>query len=98
MHASNFGCTTCTSGFITLSSLLYDLPTHWSRSGVKNPVPLRGIEGIQRVFFSGCPIYAGALDQGGPGGWAPLELGIYKVKFLKIRKIPFFLLHRAPPT
>ena len=37
---------------------------------------------------------------GGPGGAGgpgpPLELGIYRVKFLKIRKIPFFLLFGPP--
>ena len=42
-------------------------------------------------------LLAGASDPGGPGGAGPpLELGIYEVKFLKIGKISFFLLHRAP--
>ena len=36
-------------------------------------------------------------DQGGPGGpGPPLELGIYRVKFLKIHKISFFLLLGPP--
>ena len=41
-----------------------------------------------------CP---GAGDPGGPGGpGPPLELGIYRVKILKIRKISFFLLIGPP--
>ena len=55
MHASNFGCTTCTSGFITLSSLLYDLPTHWRRSGVRTTSATSGIRGDSRGLFFGAP-------------------------------------------
>ena len=38
----------------------------------------------------------GAGPGGAGGAQAPLELGIYRVKFLKIRKISFFLLFGPP--
>ena len=42
-------------------------------------------------------IYTGAWDPGGPGGAGPpLESRIYRVKFLKIIKISFFLLVGPP--
>ena len=65
MHASNFGCTTCTSCFITLSSLLYDLPTHWSQSEVKTTSASFGIPGDSKGLFWGCPIYLCTDFRGG---------------------------------
>ena len=41
-------------------------------------------------------VFSGAWDQGGRGARAPLESRIYRVKFLKIGKISFFLLVRTP--
>ena len=38
----------------------------------------------------------GGGPRGARGAQAPLELGIYRVKFLKIRKISFFLLIGPP--
>ena len=77
MHASNFGCTTCTSGFITLSSLLYDLPTHWRRSGVKTTSATLG-----------CPIYVLSFGVGQKinpchGTVAPRSMVIFFKKNLK---------------
>ena len=52
--------------------------------------------GYMYVLFADL-VYAGVADQGGPGGpGPPLELGIYRVKFLKIHKISFFLLLGPP--
>ena len=49
------------------------------------------------VYFSIWNLYSGAGDPGGPGGpGPPLELGIYRVKILKIRKTSFFLLIGPP--
>ena len=38
----------------------------------------------------------GPRTRGAWGAGPPLELGIYKVKYLKTGKISFFLLHRGP--
>ena len=71
---------------------------------------LRCFDGYNQILLYICKIKLQVLNHfglmyamcrgpgpGGAGGaWPPLELGIYRVKILKIRKISFFLLVRPP--
>ena len=85
-HKGFTGVETCT--VILASTILIIGDIAWTEDN----------ENLTHHIFQEILIITRGLGPGGAwGGRAPLELGIYEVKFLKIGKISFFLLHRAPP-